>query len=363
MNLENKLKQETEARKKLHNKIIDMKGNIRVFARIRPFSQTEIAYQYENVVTKVDALHLEVQPRKGPPKKFQFDICFEPSDTQETVFSETKPLIQSALDGYNVCVFAFGQTGSGKTYTMQGGKTEASKGLTPRVVDYLFKLVQRDHAKDENAQISVRCSMIELYRNQLIDLLIPKLSQFDNHQSTFGSNRHNKDVYPPKLEIREDHASGMVFVQNAVSKQAQSPNQLHAIIKSGLKQRERSKTEMSIESSRSHLITTILVQTKSKGEVTMGKISLIDLAGSERMTKSNPTHDQLQEAKAINSSLSALFDVIQKLTTPNPSKRQKHIPYRSDKLTMLMKDSLGGNSKTLMVVNLSPACYNLNESL
>ncbi|EAR88126.2 kinesin motor catalytic domain protein (macronuclear) [Tetrahymena thermophila SB210] len=339
--LTNKLDEETKERKILHNIVEDMKGKIRVFCRVRPPNENEVQMNSQNVVEVLDAMNCKLQAKNGP-KKFQFDSCFGFSSRQDDIFNDAKKLIQSAVDGYNVCIFAYGQTGSGKSFTMQG--TREMPGITPRSVNELFNLLK---PIQKTCKVTISAYIMELYMDNLIDLLAPPNS-----------------IMQKKLEIKEDYITNTTYVQNATIAEVTKKEELEQIIQKGILNRKISKTDMNVESSRSHLIITILInifnpQTET---TTHGKISLIDLAGSERILKSGANPHQVKEANSINKSLTALGDVISALTNQQQNGGERHIPYRNNKLTYLMKDSLGGNAKTLMIVNVSPSEYNLEET-
>ena len=263
---------------------------------------------------------------------------FKAEDPQNKVFAETKYLVQSACDGYNVCIFAYGQTGSGKTFTIHG--SESDPGLTPRGITELFRIIETNLNK---YSFSIKLYMLELYQDTLMDLLAPA----------------KKEERPPRLDIKKDARTGMVTVPGAQVIEVTSAQQLMDEIVRGQKSRHTSSTQMNRESSRSHLIMSVLIQATNlqTQAVTHGKLSFVDLAGSERIKKSGSVGEQMREAQAINKSLSALGDVISALASENV-----HIPFRNHKLTMLMSDSLGGNAKTLMFVNVSPTDSNLDES-
>ncbi|CAD7703005.1 unnamed protein product [Ostreobium quekettii] len=339
-------KEEQLLRKRIFNHMEDMKGKIRVYARVRPMLGLE--YEKGQCVALAIPDELTVSHywrNEAKPREYSFDSVFDPDATQEDVFEDTKHLIQSAVDGYNVCIFAYGQTGSGKTYTIYGN--EHSPGLTPRGIYELFSIFDRDSGK---YSFDVSCYMLELYQDTLMDLLSTAKS------SKFGPAGSGKEV--PKLEIKRD-VKGMVSVQGVTRVNVTSPEELMQTIEDGQNRRHVASTQMNRESSRSHLIMSIIIQSTNlqTQAVTRGKLSFVDLAGSERVKKSGSTGEQLKEAQAINKSLSALGDVISALATDSP-----HIPYRNHKLTMLMSDSLGGNAKTLMFVNVSPTDQNLDET-
>lgn len=327
-------------RKKYFNMVEDMKGKIRVYCRVRPLSDSEKNRGNFSIVNSVDEYSVAIKTTRGG-KDFQFDTVFMPDTNgqQEKVFEDTNNLIQSAVDGYNVCIFAYGQTGSGKTFTIIGDREQKYPGIAPRAFERIFNLVEENSAK---FTFSVSAYMLELYNDKLIDLFAKPSSTEDD-----------------KLEIKRDK-KGMVFIQGAEVKSAHNGKELMALFEMGSKNRHVASTKMNSESSRSHLIIGILIESRSKstGQVLKGKLSLVDLAGSERAAKTGAGAEQLKEAMSINKSLSALGDVISAL-----SSEQSFVPYRNNKLTMLMQDSLGGNAKTLMFVNISPADYNADESV
>ncbi|XP_065843071.1 uncharacterized protein [Oscarella lobularis] len=326
-------------RKKYYNMVEDMKGKIRVFCRARPLSRSEKERGNHLVISSPDEYSIVVDTPRGV-KEFQFDSVFAPEHGQEFVYEDTSRLIQSAVDGYNVCIFAYGQTGSGKTYTMVGELSMDSpiRGVAPRAMKQLFDVMKENSSK---FSFSVSCYMLELYNDQLIDLF----------------SEAKKEA--PKLDIKKDK-KGMVFVQGSVMKSVNSTQELFDLFEAGSQNRHVASTKMNAESSRSHLVFAVIVESTnlSNGQVLKGKLSLVDLAGSERAAKTGATAEQLREAQSINKSLSALGDVISAL-----SSEQSFIPYRNNKLTMLMQDSLGGNAKTLMFVNISPADYNCDETV
>ncbi|KAI4386895.1 hypothetical protein MLD38_004774 [Melastoma candidum] len=328
-------KEEQTLRKRFFNTIEDMKGKIRVYCRLRPLNDKEIAEKENNVLTSVDEFTVEHQWKEDKAKQHMYDRVFDGSASQDVVFEDTRYLVQSAVDGYNVCIFAYGQTGSGKTFTIYG--SEKSPGLTPHATTELFKILKRDSNK---FSFSLKAYMVELYQDTLVDLLLPK------HAKRF------------KLDIKKD-SKGMVSVENATVVTISTTEELRSIIQRGSEQRHTSGTQMNEESSRSHLILSIVIESTNlqTQALARGKLSFVDLAGSERIKKSGSAGSQLKEAQSINKSLSALGDVISALSSGG-----QHIPYRNHKLTMLMSDSLGGNAKTLMFVNVSPAESNLDET-
>jgi len=335
--LEEKYVLAMEDRKKLHNLVLDLKGNIRVFVRVRPMNEKEkglenageptINFKEDNQVGVFDSSH-------SRRKMFEFDMCFTPSSTQVQVFEEAKPLATSVLDGYKVCIFAYGQTGSGKTYTMSG--TPKDPGLNNRVLEELFRIqTERKLTHD----ITFCMAVTEIYNETIRDLLaIEKDKKLDVKMGSDGS------CTVPGLT--EEHVATVSAVLQCIDR--------------AQKNRAVTSTDMNEQSSRSHSIVTVKTTCGMKGaeQTYVGKIHLIDLAGSENVGKSGVSGQGMKEAQNINKSLSALGDVIASLVAKTP-----HTPYRNSKLTMMLKDSLGGDSKTLMIVQASPAQTNVVETL
>ncbi|XP_059398969.1 uncharacterized protein LOC132131060 [Carassius carassius] len=325
----------------IHNTLLDQdrdRGKIRVFCRIRPLTRAEQAKRYHIIVASLDDYSVILETPRGP-REFQFDKIFNPECTQEEVFTESSGLIQCAIDGFNVCIFAYGHTGSGKTFTMVGDRDRRNPGIIPRTFTKIFEIIQDNESKFE---FKVSAYMLELYNERLQDLFVTPTEAFSK-----------------RIEIKRDR-KGLVFIQGAETKEAASAGELFALFEQGCANRHIAATKMNVESSRSHLIIGIMIESRNltNGSVSFGKLSLVDLAGSERAAKTGAKDDQLKEANSINKSLSALGDVISALSVDQP-----HVPYRNNKLTQLMQDSLGGNAKTLMFLNISPSDCNLDETL
>eukprot|EP01041_Mallomonas_annulata_P000922 gene922-1788_t len=382
------LGREQAARKKLHNEIEDLKGKIRVYVRIRPMSKTELGRRCEETVLKDGKTSVMIKGNsygENSSKPFDFDEIFGGAEgnTQVDVFRDTKHLVMSVIDGYNVCIFAYGQTGSGKTYTMIGstdigkvkninislysrlisdrmfglpgssllpnGSCAPSAGILPRAVVELYRLLEERTAQ---VTFNVEVQMFQLYKDKLEDLLF--------EMGRKKSRGPESEQYPNlRIVLAEHSPSGLVEVDGAESMSAQTPADVIRIIAQGSSRRTTASTNMNSESSRSHLICVLVVKLRHRktNTVTVGKLTLVDLAGSERVDKSGAQGEVLKEAQSINKSLSALGGVIAAVGNGN-----SHIPYRDHALTMLMSDSIGGNSKTLMFVNCSPADYNSSES-
>lgn len=327
-------------RKKYYNMVEDMKGKIRVCCRVKPLTTEQQNKDALSVIDATDDYTLVVHAPRGD-KEFTFDRVFMPHHTQEDVFAETNSLVQSAMDGYNVCIFAYGQTGSGKTYTLTGvSNTEQlqAEGIAPRAFRRMFELVKENEMKQS---FLVTATFVELYNERFVDLL--------------KANSNPEE----KLEVRKD-SSGHTFVPGVTTEEVSNSAQLCECFARALRNRRVACTRMNAQSSRSHFIATVEVTSTNRlnGAVLRGKLSLVDLAGSERLDKSGLEGQHIKETNSINKSLSALGDVIQALVT-----QQSHVPYRNNKLTMLMQDSLGGTAKTLMFVNVSPSSEHVEETV
>jgi len=335
-----KFAKEQKLRRSLHNELEDLKGKIRVYCRIRPLSKSEIARKSTLAVRAVDEYMLSLDFKKRS-HSFEFDRVFGPEMTQENVFEPTKHLCQSVVDGYNVCIYCYGQTGSGKTYTMIGDGTDVTQcgdglGIAPRVSNELFRIAT---SSDDKWSFRFRMSLYEVYRENLLDLM------------------RAPDADPAKLSVQLDN-DGRVQVIGGTIVDVHSSADLMSALKKGMASRKTAETKMNKTSSRSHLVLMIFVEASNKmtGQSSNGKLTLCDLAGSERASKTGAQGERMKEAQAINKSLSSLGNVISALTSAAP-----HIPYRNSVLTQLMRDCLGGNAKTLMFVNVSPADYNASE--
>eukprot|EP01105_Mastigella_eilhardi_P014101 TRINITY_DN3204_c0_g1_i1.p1 TRINITY_DN3204_c0_g1~~TRINITY_DN3204_c0_g1_i1.p1 ORF type:complete len:1248 (-),score=453.56 TRINITY_DN3204_c0_g1_i1:56-3799(-) len=331
-----KYNKEIRKNRVLYNQMQDLKGSIRVYSRVRPLTQEEMDGGAKMYITFPEDDQMVVTD-KGVKKSFTFDRIFAPGSTQTDVFLDTAPLISSVLDGYNVCIFAYGQTGSGKTYTMEGPPND--RGVNFLALIELFKECKA-RANDFSAEIKV--SLVEIYNEQVRDLL----------HSLAGPDK------PDKLEIKQGEHG--IYVPGLVSVPVACVEEVAKIMQIGSKNRSTGRTNANAHSSRSHALVMIEIATKNlvTHEVVRGKLTLVDLAGSERVSKSGATDERLLEAQNINRSLSALGDVIQGLV-----RKDAHIPYRNSKLTYLLADSLGGDSKTLMFVQINPHPESSNETV
>eukprot|EP00112_Aurelia_sp_Birch-Aquarium-sp1_P022068 Seg61.8 transcript_id=Seg61.8/GoldUCD/mRNA.D3Y31 product="Kinesin-like protein KIFC3" protein_id=Seg61.8/GoldUCD/D3Y31 len=326
-------RKEMRLRKKYFNQVVELKGNIRVFCRVRPVIKEDgSGQQSANVISYDDEDDAVINvEHRGNNKEFEVDRVFKPNSTQTEVFNEVQSLVTSCIDGYNVCIFAYGQTGSGKTFTMEG--TAENPGINPRALQLLFNDLQE--RLDWNYSISM--SLLEIYNESIRDLLGA------NPVNSLDIKQGKEGVHVPGLEE--------VHVENV--------EDVHRVFSLGHKNRSTASTNMNEYSSRSHAVLVIKVVgiNKNTGTKTMGRLNLVDLAGSERVSKSGAEGARMKEAQNINKSLSSLGDVIQALKS-----KSTHIPYRNSKLTYLLQGSLGGDSKTLMVVQVAPVKKNAGET-
>ncbi|XP_020680529.1 kinesin-like protein KIN-14C [Dendrobium catenatum] len=328
---------------KLYNEVQELKGNIRVYCRIRPLLSGEDTKStvIDNIGENGElAIVNPSKQGKDGQKMFKFDRVFGPAATQEEVFSDIQPLVRSVLDGYNVCIFAYGQTGSGKTYTMSGPDSPSKEewGVNYRALNDLFHI---SRSRRSTVEYEVGVQMIEIYNEQVRDLLSNDASQ----------KRHGI--------VSRSQASGLA-IPDASMHSVDSTSDVLKLMQIGQANRAISATALNQSSSRSHSVVTVHVRGSDlkAGTTLFGSLHLIDLAGSERVERSEVTGDRLKETQHINKSLSALGDVIFAL-----SQKSVHIPYRNSKLTQVLQSSLGGHAKTLMFVQINPDVKSYSESL
>ena len=313
-------------------------ANVNVICRFRPINDLERTSGNEQTCDFTSPTSLTFHSsREKNVYRFNFDRIFPPSSTQQDIYDfGVKGIIDSVLDGYNGTVLAYGQTSSGKTYTMQGEMEEQAKqGIIPRMISHVFKHIY----KNEGTDFMIKVSMIEIYQEKIRDLL---------------------DVSRVNLNIREDSIKG-IYVDGVSERYVGCPNDVLALLEMGSANRAQAATNMNEHSSRSHsiFILTINQTNKIEGYSKIGKLYLVDLAGSEKISKTGATGHTLEEAKIINKSLTTLGRVINNLTDG----KSTHIPYRESKLTRVLQESLGGNSKTCLIITCSPSIYNESESL
>ncbi|XP_074219210.1 kinesin-like protein KIF27 isoform X6 [Camelus bactrianus] len=324
---------------------------VKVAVRIRPLLCKEVLHNHQACVRAIPNTQ---QIIIGRDRIFTFDFVFGKNSTQDEVYNTCiKPLVLSLIEGYNATVFAYGQTGSGKTYTIGGGHVasivEGQKGIIPRAIQEIFQNISENPSIDFN----VKVSYIEVYKEDLRDLLELETSVKDLH-------------------IREDEKGNTVIV-GAKECQVESADEVLSLLEMGNAARHTGTTQMNEHSSRSHAIFTISVcQVKKNIEAAedgswyshrhiVSKFHFVDLAGSERVTKTGNTGERFKESIQINSGLLALGNVISALG--DPRRKSSHIPYRDAKITRLLKDSLGGSAKTLMITCVSPSSSDFDESL
>lgn len=320
--------------------------SIKVVFRVRPLNSTEkqngckiatVAHEKDGVI---EIRNLLSDGECESSKTFAFDAVFSDESTQRHIYDVcAAPVVQSVLEGYNGTIFAYGQTGAGKTHTMEGiNEPDSLKGIIPNAFEHIFDHIALNGSNDKYL---VRASYFEIYKEEIRDLL---------SQS------------PQRLELKETE-SGAVYVKDLTDVVVKSVSDIDRVLQKGKKYRSVGATLMNAGSSRSHAIFSIVVEccsTDGKDEhIRVGKLNLVDLAGSERQSKTGATGERLKEATKINLSLSALGNVISALVDG----KSNHIPYRDSKLTRILQDSLGGNTKTVMCANAGPADYNYDESL
>ncbi|CAK7340878.1 unnamed protein product [Dovyalis caffra] len=326
-------------RREALNEILDIKGSIRAFCRVRPFLLSDRRRIHEPVSTGLEKV---VVKSVGIRKEYRFDKVFHQAATQEDVFVEVEPILRSALDGHNVCILAYGQTGTGKTFTMDGTNNQA--GIIPRAVEELFRQASLD-----NSSITFSMSMLEVYMGNLRDLLAPKVA-----------SRTYEVAAKCNLNIQTD-PKGMVEVEGLTQVQIPDSAKAKWWYAKGRRARSTSWTNVNEISSRSHCLMRITISRHgddSKAKAHVSKLWMVDLGGSERLLKTGATGQTLDEGRAINLSLSALGDVIAALR-----RRRGHVPYRNSKLTQILKDSLGDSSKVLMLVHISPWEEDVGETI
>ncbi|XGW08020.1 hypothetical protein V3C99_010831 [Haemonchus contortus] len=325
---------EMQKRKQLHNQLVEINGNIRVFYRIRP----QLGDVSENPAVTIDEMDTGVVHLAHPSGRKTSDgadFVIPMEYTQEQIFSRVSPIITSCIDGYNVCLFAYGHTGSGKTYTMEGPPSDP--GINQRAIMQLFEAAGCVNG-DIDYQIDV--SMIEIYNEKIRDLLSP--TGLSSSPLSIRMGEDGRLSIPGLREVR------VTSVENVVE-----------VLEEGRRNKAVAATEQNAHSSRSHVIVRVIVTSKNNitGVTTVGRLNLVDLAGSERVSQTNATGQLLKEAQAINKSLSELGNVVLALR-----QNQKHIPFRNCQLTRILEDSLNGDSKTLVIVHLSPDMAYCNES-
>lgn len=335
-------------RRRLHNTIQELKGNIRVFCRVRPLVGGGLSKHIQLPASDIKMITLAKTEESHTGKtadtqrnyNFSFDRVFGPQASQQEVFEEISLLVQSALDGYNVCCFAYGQTGSGKTYTMEGDEIDETRGVIPRAVQQIFKAAEKLGA--QGWEFTFTASFVEIYNETLRDLLYT-----------------GKASKRPEHEIRK-LSNGEVTITNLTYEKVTNEDQVLGLIVLANRNRSTAQTAQNDRSSRSHSVFQLDIEGVNAGRDVKCKstLCLVDLAGSERMVKSQSQGERFKEMTAINGSLSNLGIVIAALAN-----KESYVPYRNSKLTYLLQGCLGGNSKTLMFVNIAPESDSFGETL
>ena len=349
-------------RRKMHNRIQELRGNIRVFVRTRPFLPGDGDGLDSAVDVSPDGQSLQIYDKTGKAdNNFSFDKAFPPSSGQDAVFEEVSEFVQSALDGFHVCLFSYGQTGSGKTHTMQGSGNGQMRGIIPRAVEQILEQVNL--LGGQNWKYTMSASFLEIYNEELKDLLV----NMGPNGEPAPNTKPNPNKKNPKLAIKRN-AEGKSFVDNLsginidTTDAALGMQQLENVMSSAARTRSVACTNMNAQSSRSHSVFMLHLTgyNTEDGTVISGALNLCDLAGSERLDRSGAGADakRLKETQAINKSLSCLGDVFSSLASGN-----SHVPFRNSKLTYLLQDCLSGDGKALMFVNLSPTMMSAHESL
>ncbi|CAE7232190.1 unnamed protein product [Rhizoctonia solani] len=299
----------------------------------------------------------------APTRTYPFDRVFGPEADQALVYHDiVAPVLEEVLNGYNCTVFAYGQTGTGKTYTMQGdlsptltGNPSADAGIVPRTLHKLFL-----HLENSTSDYSVKVSFVELYNEELRDLLASEFREPSANAQPMGIASGSGTT---GLKIFDDAAKKGTFIQGLEEAHVQDAQHAIEILRKGSERRQIAATKFNDHSSRSHSIFTLTVHTKETSSdgndlIKTGKLNLVDLAGSENIGRSGAENKRAREAGMINQSLLTLNRVITALV-----EKSAHVPYRESKLTRLLQDSLGGRTKTCIIATVSPARCNMEETL
>ncbi|XP_042476910.1 kinesin-like protein KIN-1 isoform X2 [Macadamia integrifolia] len=318
-------------------------SNVTVCARFRPLSSKEIKDHGDSTcIQLLDAESFVFKDEKGEDSTFRFDRVFYQESEQSDVYEFLAlPIVKDAVNAVNGTILAYGQTGAGKTYSMEGanifGCDGNTKGLLPRVVDEIFECLT---CANVMTVYTVKLSMVEIYMEKVRDLL---------------------DFSKDNLQIKEDKVQG-IHLSGVTEISISDPAEALQNLSGGIANRAVGETNMNMASSRSHCVYIFTIQQEQHRRVKIGKLVLVDLAGSEKIEKTGAEGKVLEEAKTINKSLSALGNVINALTSGTQGKLN-HIPYRDSKLTRILQDALGGNSRTALLCCCSPSTLNASESL
>ncbi|KAF7440518.1 kinesin motor protein cin8 [Pleurotus ostreatus] len=356
----------------------DSETNIQVVVRCRRRSEREVQDNSPIIVSSSGAKSKDVSIETSAPisslgvvtlpplRTYPFDVVFGPEADQALIYHEVvSPMLEEVLMGYNCTLFAYGQTGTGKTYTMQGdltptpmGNPSAHAGMIPRVLFRLFHQLETS-----TADYSVKISYIELYNEELRDLLANEPPPSAGSSQTMGVASNSKTPNDIGLKIFDDASKRGVVIQGLEEISVKDSKDALALLTKGSQRRQIAATKFNDHSSRSHSVFSVTVhikETSSMGDdlLKVGKLNLVDLAGSENIGRSGAENKRAREAGMINQSLLTLGRVINALVD-----RSSHVPYRESKLTRLLQDSLGGRTKTCIIATISPARSNMEETL
>ncbi|KAI0054098.1 kinesin-domain-containing protein [Auriscalpium vulgare] len=356
----------------------DSETHIQVVIRCRRRSEREVQENSAIIVTSQGARSNNITIETATPvsslgvltlpptRTYPFDLVFGPEADQAMIYQDVvHPMLEEVLMGYNCTLFAYGQTGTGKTHTMQGdlgttpmGNPTAQSGMIPRV---LFRLFQQ--LESSSADYSVKISYIELYNEELRDLLASELAEPSGNSQPMGMGSRDGAGSQGGLKIFDDASKRGVLIQGLEEIAVKSAPDALALLVKGSDRRQIAATKFNDHSSRSHSVFSITVHTKETSSIgddllRVGKLNLVDLAGSENIGRSGAENKRAREAGMINQSLLTLGRVINALV-----ERSSHIPYRESKLTRLLQDSLGGRTKTCLIATISPARSNMEETL
>ncbi|KAJ7980926.1 Kinesin-like protein [Quillaja saponaria] len=340
------------------NKYDKEKGvNVQVLVRCRPLSEDEVRLHTPVVITcnenRREVFAVQNIANKQIDRTFMFDKVFGPMSQQKELYDQAvSPIVYEVLEGYNCTIFAYGQTGTGKTYTMEGGARKkngefpSDAGVIPRAVKQIFEILEA-----QSAEYSMKVTFLELYNEEITDLLAQEES------SKFIDEKSKKPI-----ALMEDGKGG-VFVRGLEEEIVCTANEIYKILEKGSAKRRTAETLLNKQSSRSHSIFSVTIHIKEctpEGEemIKCGKLNLVDLAGSENISRSGAREGRAREAGEINKSLLTLGRVINALV-----EHSVHVPYRDSKLTRLLRDSLGGKTKTCIIATISPSIHCLEETL
>ncbi|XP_022634171.1 kinesin-like protein KIN-5D [Vigna radiata var. radiata] len=341
-----------------HSKFDKDKGvNVQVLVRCRPLGEDEARLNTPIVIScnegRREVSAVQNIANKQIDRTFAFDKVFGPNSKQKELFEQAmSPIVNEVLEGYNCTIFAYGQTGTGKTYTMEGGARKkngefpSDAGVIPRAVKQIFDILE-----SQTAEYSMKVTFLELYNEEITDLLAPE------ETLKFVDDKSKKPI-----ALMEDGKGG-VFVRGLEEEVVCTANEIYKILEKGSAKRRTAETFLNKQSSRSHSIFSITIHIKEctpEGEemIKCGKLNLVDLAGSENISRSGAREGRAREAGEINKSLLTLGRVINALV-----EHSGHVPYRDSKLTRLLRDSLGGKTKTCIVATISPSIHCLDETL